>query len=246
MQITHSGSLSAKNTREKSHSLKLWYIRHFNFFGDVTEEIKDFVRPRTSMISYAPKEILYISGQKEIVYMLKKGQIKISRIQEDGSEILKELLRPGEIFGSLPLVNSTGGQITEYAQAATETVVCTLHKHHFEQLLEEHPKMNQQLCKLFGERMQRSEERVNDMIFKDVRSRMALFLLRHAKHFGRQSGDGYVFEATLTHEEIGLLVGAARQTVTSTLNEFRHQDILSFDRKRWHIKNMKALADIAS
>jgi len=131
MQVTHSGRLSAKNTKEKNHSLKLWYIKHFNFFGDVTTELKDFVRPRTSMISYSPKDVLYISGQQEIVYMLKKGQVKIFRIQEDGTEVLQELLKPGEIFGSLPLLGEGGGRSTEYAQAATETVVCTLQKKHF-------------------------------------------------------------------------------------------------------------------
>jgi len=105
--------------------------------------------------------------------------------------------------------------------------------------------MNRQLCKWFGERMQRSEDRVNDMIFKDVRSRMALFLVRHAGHFGKQSIEGISFEATLTHEEIGLLIGAARQTVTSVLNDFRQRGLIHFDRRNWCIKNMKALQEIA-
>ncbi|MFW6347559.1 MAG: Crp/Fnr family transcriptional regulator [Cyclonatronaceae bacterium] len=241
---------NAANTRtasvdSRNHSLKLWYIKHYNFFGEVTEEVKRFVRPRTSMISYSPKDVLYISGQQEMVYMLKKGQVKISRIQKDGREVLQELLKPGEIFGALPFTGEAGEKLTEYAQAATETVVCTLQKKHFEQLLDEHPKMNRQLSLWYGERMRRSEERVNNMIFKNVRSRIALFLVRHAESFGRQSGEGITFEATLTHEEIGLLVGAARQTVTSVLNELRQHNIISFDRRIWSIKNKPALQEIA-
>ena len=245
MQVIHSGGLSQNNTQDGQQSLKLWYIKHYNFFGDVTEEVKDFVRPRTSMVSYAPKDVLYISGQQEVVYMLKKGQIKISRIEKDGTEVLRELLKPGEIFGALPLLDDAPGNATEYAQAATETVVCTLRKKHFEQLLDKHPKMNRHLSKWYGERMQRSEERVNNMIFKDVRSRIALFLVHHAESFGRESTKGICFEATLTHEEMGLLVGAARQTVTSVLNNFRQKDIIEFDRRSCCIKNKAALREIA-
>jgi hypothetical protein len=45
---------------------------------------------------------------------------------------------------------------------------------------------------------------------------------------------------------IVLLIGAARQTVTTTLDEFRDQGIIDFNRKEMVIKQMERLKSIAT
>ncbi|MGH2567365.1 MAG: helix-turn-helix domain-containing protein, partial [Bacteroidota bacterium] len=45
----------------------------------------------------------------------------------------------------------------------------------------------------------------------------------------------------LSHQEIALLVGAARQTVTTTLNEFRSEGLIDFSRQGFVIQKLDQL-----
>ncbi len=231
--------------QETGHEVKIWYIKHYDFFGGLNGEAHKFAKQKTTMKSYRPKEMIYITGQDDNIYLLKKGQVKISRITEGGEEIIQDILRPGEIFGSLPMMDDFNGAETEYAQSANESVVCYIPKSDYEKLLEINPKMNQRLTKWYGIRLRRFEERMNDLIFKDVKRRIAGFLLRYARDFGKVDDGVYEVKPMLTHEEIGLLTGAARQTVTSTLNEFKKQGLLEFDRRCWRFPKMDELKEMA-
>ena len=227
--------------------VKFWYIKHYDFFGELNTKAMEFVKQTTSMHTYNSDDVIYLGGQEDNIYLLKSGQVKISRIREDGDEIIQDVLRPGEIFGSLPMMQEfENGNDTEHAQAAGKVVVCIIHKKDFEKLLEMHPKLHQRLSKWYGLRMRRFEERLNELIFKDVKKRIAGFLLRYAKDFGKEREDYYEVKPMLTHEEIGLLTGAARQTVTSMLNKFKEEGLLEFDRKCWKIKKINDLKKLAS
>lgn len=233
-------------TQNETADVKIWYIKHYDFFGELNKKAMEFVKQTTSMHTYRSGDLIYISGQGENIYLLKNGQVKISRIKDDGNEIIQDVLRPGEIFGSLPMLGEfDSNEDSEHAQAAGNVVVCIIRKKDFEKLLEMHPKLHQRLSKWYGLRMRRFEERLNELIFKDVRKRLAGFLLRYARDFGKENEGVFVVKPMLTHEEIGLLTGAARQTVTSILNEFKQQGFLEFDRKHWRIQNLNELKSLA-
>jgi len=234
--------MSVQNNRD---DLKIWYIKHYDFFAGINEEIKPYVIERTAMCSYKPGELIYMSGDEENVYLLKEGKVKVSRLREDGEEVIQDLLKPGEIFGSLPFLEATKNSETEYIQAATKTIVCIISRKNFEKLIEMHPILNQKLIKWYGTRMQRFEQRMNDLIFKDVKKRIAGFLLNYSLEFGEIKENICEVKALLTHEEIGLLVGAARQTVTSMLNKLRDDGLMEFNRKEWIIRDINALKKLS-
>lgn len=224
--------------------LKIWYIKHYDFFSGLDSKIKPYVKERTAMCAYKAGESIYM-GNDENIYLLKEGSVKISRLSSEGDEMIQDLLRPGEIFGSLPLMDQPNEPLTEFAQAATKTTLCIINRKDFEQLIEMHPKLNQKLTRWYGLRMRRFEQRMNDLIFKDVKKRLAGFLAQYALDFGKEKEGFIEVKPLLTHEEIGKLIGAARQTVTSMLNQFREHGLLEFDRKSWRIKDLSALKKLA-
>lgn len=231
---------------QSTGNLKLWYLKQYNFFGDLKGDARAFVKQNTEMCEYKSREMIYLSGNEQKVYLLKEGQVKISRLRENGEEVIQDILKPGEIFGSLPLVEKGEAKDTEYAQAASDTIVCVLNRVHFEKLLENYSVLNQRLTKWYGIRMRRFEERLNNLIFRDVRQRMAGFLYRYATDFGKEKNGVYEVKPFLTHEEIGLLIGAARQTVTTMLNELKDQGYITQSRKCWEIKKLDSLKKLSS
>jgi CRP/FNR family transcriptional regulator len=92
-----------------------------------------------------------------------------------------------------------------------------------------------------GLRLRKIEERITDLVFKDVKKRIASFLVRYAEEFGKVKRGVITVRTHLTHQEISFLTGSARQTVTSTLNEFRSNGILDFSRDGFVIKDLEKL-----
>lgn len=224
---------------------KLWYLKHVNILEGLDSATMERVEKMTAMSTVKPQQPIYFpDAPSRSIFFLKKGHVKISRIFSDGREVILDVIGPGELFGELPLVEE-GEHANEMAQALDEVLICTMRLSDFEALLASHPQLNINITKRIGLRLRRFEERMTDLIFKDTRKRIAGFLVRYAEEFGKIKGGVITITMHLTHQEIAMLTGAARQTITTTLNEFRSQGLIDFSRRGMKIQNLKTLRQIA-
>lgn len=224
---------------------KFWYLKHFNIFEGMDDSAMDQVNRMSSMSTVRAQQPLYFPDEPtKSIFFLKDGHVKISRLAADGKEVILDVLGPGEIFGELSFSGS-GETGSELAQALDEAVICTMKSEDFESLLKMKPELNFEVTKRIGLRLRKFEERISDMLFKDVRKRIAAFLVRSAEEFGKIKGGIITIKMPLSHQEIALLVGAARQTVTSTLNEFRTQGFIDFSRQGFVIKQLPELQKLS-
>lgn len=224
---------------------KLWYLKNFDFFEGMDDATMEQVNGMASMNSVAGRQpIPFPDHPSRTIFLLKQGHVKISRIDGEGREIILDIVGPGELFGELALLQE-GEAPSEIAQALDDAIVCAVRIEDFEQLLRVNPELNFRISKRIGFRLRKFEERVTDLVFKDVRRRIAGFLLKLAQEFGRVREGVVTIRMHLSHQEIGLLTGSARQTVTSTLNDLRSEGVIDFSRKSLTIADMQSLRRIA-
>ena len=225
---------------------KFWYLNHFNLFEGMDDAALEEVGRLSSMTEVKPHQPIYFPDEpSHAIFFLKKGHVKISRIYPDGREAILEVVGPGEVFGELSLVEDEAGQRNELAEALDSALICALKKEDFERLLRKNPELNLRITKRIGLRLKRFEERATNLVFKDVKKRIAGFLTEYAEDFGKMKGDVIRVRMHLSHHEIGLLTGCARQTVTTFLNEFRNAGLIEFSREGITIKQYKALQNLA-
>ena len=79
------------------------------------------------------------------------------------------------------------------------------------------------------------------LIFKDAKSRIVDFIKRIADERGVPVGKETLIKTSLTHQDIAKLTATSRQTVTTTLNELKENNLIYFDRRRILIRDMVAL-----
>ena len=152
---------------------------------------------------------------------------------------MKEVIGPDDFFGQISLekTNLHG----EFAQAMKSSVsLCSFTIEHFNILLKDKPDMAIRYSKLIGLRMRRFQNRLVNILQKDVRTRTLLFLeqlLEDAKKPRRISSKEIHIDNYLTHEEIAQLIGTSRQTVTTVFNELRDEGICNYSRKEIVLMN---------
>ncbi len=178
------------------------------------------------------------------LYFVKDGYIKIGCIDDEGNDIVKEILQPGDIFGQFTLErNNMQG---EYAQAyKCETSLCSFTLEDFQSLLMHRPDLSVQYAKKVGQKLRKVENRLMNLLQKDARSRLLYFFWTLLPQDNAIEQRSYSMQNFLTHDDIARLTGTSRQTVTTLINEFAQDGLLDVDRRTIVIHDIKSLQRLA-
>ncbi len=220
---------------------KLWHLENINLLKDLCDKELGKVEQMTTMKSHNKDQYIYFPDEPSSnVYFLKEGRIKLGSYSNDGKEITKAILNPGEVFGELALVGED--KRNDFAQALDDTVtICAMGREDMEKLMEGNSKLSIKVTKMIGLRLRKTEMKYTDLIFKDVRTRIIDFLKDLGREQGVKVGDETMVKHKLTHQDIANLTATTRQTVTTVLNDLKEKDQIYIERKKFLIRDMDQL-----
>lgn len=169
------------------------------------------------------------------LYVVLEGAVKIALPGEFGQEALVAIARPGEYFGELALLDR--GPRSASVVALEDTRAALLGADDFMQFLESHPAAVRSVLEALARTVRRLSDRVEDLIFLDVPSRVAKYLLDLANQNGGPARD-----LNLTQDELAAFTGASRVSVNRVLGDLERRRLISIRRRRIAILDPEALA----
>ncbi len=194
---------------------------------------------------YAVGELIFAPAPNpESVYLLETGLARVYRVSESGCETSFGYVAPGEVFGELPAFGDYPRE--SFAQAVQASLVWRIAREPFQRLMASRPSLVLAIAQQMGERLKRVEARVEDLVFRSVRIRVARMLSELAQSFGRRDGDRIVIDIPITQAELATLVGATRQTVNQALGELGKEGLVTRRRQRIVLLQPESLARLAS
>ena len=224
---------------------KLWYLKKFNLFETMGMEEMESISQMVAENQITKKQPVYMEGDpSENLYFLKKGRVKITRIDESGKEFTLTLMEPGEIFGEMGMFDDAPRETT--AVALEDSLICTMRRGDFEKLMENKPELSFKLNKLMGLRLRRIENRIQELLFRDVPSRLASLILRLLDQHSREMRNGVRINIKLSQQEIANLIGATREMTSSVINSFKKDGLISIESKYIYILDKKELEKFVS
>jgi len=195
-------------------------------------------------LSFEANKYIYLPDEPaRKIFLISSGRVKIGTYGNDGKEVTKAILSPGQVFGELALISDDSRR--DFAYRLEETTLCVLEKEDLQAMLRERSDLQLFFMRLIGNRTLELEQRLENLMFKTSRGRIVEFLHDLAATKGREVGFEREVRNMLTHKEIADLTGTSRQTVNAVLNDLRRQNILTFDRKRMLVRDMDKLAAAA-
>ena len=185
-------------------------------------------------------EFIYMPGDRaDHVYILKQGRVKLSVLSESGKEIAIDIIQPGEIFGEFALVDEAPR--SNMAQALDDILVWVFSKHDFTRLLTSQPKLALSYIRLVGDRRRRMEKKLSDITSKAVSARVCELLHEISTSSAEVETGNTDYLVPLTHHDVASLIGAARQTTTTVLNDLERRGIIELGRGWVRVKYLKEL-----
>ncbi len=154
---------------------KLLLIRRYDLWRHISDEEYEALNVVHNFIEARKGDYIYFEAfHHNKLYFLKAGHVRIGYIDEQGNEVIKEIIEKGEIFGQLTLErNNLQG---EFAQAYKQDVsLCAFTVEAFEQLLAQKPQLALKYSKQVGSKLRTIENRLVNLLNKDVRTRLINF-----------------------------------------------------------------------
>ncbi|MGH8103856.1 MAG: Crp/Fnr family transcriptional regulator [bacterium] len=223
---------------------KVWFLHRIELFKGIADDDYRQMDRHSREASFKKGELIYSAGDASAnVYMLKGGKVKMSRATDDGKEITLGILREGDVFGELAVTGES--ERNEQAVALEDCHVCIMARRDFEEILKAKLNLSLKFARLIGLRIKTLESRISDLMFWDTPSRVARLLLNLEKEYGKPGPGGKLLRLKLTCQEMANLIGAARETVSAVLADWKHVGILDYPQRMLFIKDQKRLESIA-
>jgi CRP/FNR family transcriptional regulator len=178
------------------------------------------------------------------VFILESGLVKIVKRGNDNKEVLLTLVRPGEIFGEDAML--VGGERNSNAEVLQEATLSIIPKELFARFCNEHPDSWRLLAELLARRQQDLEQKIELLLMRDVEQRILLYLAELAELVGVSENEHSSRSIQLSQGEIASLVGATRETTSSTLNALARRGLVSLGRRKMVVADPNVLRDAAN
>ncbi|MGB3616947.1 MAG: Crp/Fnr family transcriptional regulator [Catalinimonas sp.] len=221
----------------------IWYFEETDLYQVLCpHRVKDpAIREAHVYTHFARDQYIYFPQEaSRYIYLIFQGRVKIGSYTADGKEIVKAILGKGELFGELALTGEE--KRSDYAQALDdETVTCRLTIGDMHELMKDNQELSFKIFKLIGLRIRKLERKIEGLVFRDARTRIMEFLIDMAEERGQKIGYETLLHTNFTHRDIANLTGTSRQTVTTVLNDLKERNLLTFNRRRILIRDLKNL-----
>lgn len=226
-----------------NEEVKYWHIKNHKLFWLLnSSQIRQLCILANFKKAQKGEILEFVQPGQFYIYLLKKGNLKIVQVDEDGNELIIDIIKQGELFGELEPGNLKL-KTYEYAQVLTDRVVlCRFSKNDFERLLVEHPQVALSYTKLVGLRLKKIQNRYSNLFFLKARDRLVNFLKEWAASEGQHLGNSIRISNYLTQKDIAQIICTARQTTTQFFNEWEENGIVHYSRKEiiiHQIENLK-------
>ena len=215
-------------------------LRQAPLFSSLTRKEIDLLAASAVRAGFTRKETVFRPGAPmDAVYLLVNGGIKVSKSNDRDLCFILDIYRPGEVIGEESLTHASSHD-TE-ARPLDQASLIKLDVKVLQKIMEENPRFARACLQLAAERARLFREKVEDLIFKEVPSRLAAALLKLSRNFGRRDKQGTLIAARITHQDLADYVGASRETVSLALGQMRRKKLLKMNVRQFILPDPKAL-----
>jgi len=162
--------------------------------------------------------LVYEGDPGDALFIVIAGNVAVTRVSNDGKETILSILKDGDFFGEMGVLDASPRSAT--IKALRDCEVAILARKEFLDLLVKSPHMSLSLVLALSSRLRATNQAIQAAAYQDIRTRLASLLLNLEKNFGEKAEGGIRLTLRLTNQEMANMIGTTRETVNRMLNRF--------------------------
>jgi CRP-like cAMP-binding protein len=192
-----------------------------NLNDTVLEEISSLVSVREY-----PKGSMIILEEEfgDIVFIIKKGTVKITRVNDEGKEVILAMLGEMEVFGEMAIIDGESRSANALAQESCELLAIS--SEDFINLLKNHFSVSLGLMSELAKRLRKSDQHIEALSLSDAEHRIGVSILNLAEEIGVIRKGKVTIENLPFQQDIANMSGTSRETVSRILKIFEDRQLI--------------------
>jgi len=194
---------------------------------------------------YPKGAVLFVEQEEPRgVFVICKGRVKLTMTSSEGKTVILRIAKPGEVLGLHAVVSGQPYQAS--AETLESCQVNFVRQNDFLAFLRQHAEASIVAAQQLSGSYQAACEQIRSLgLTHSASEKLARFLLESSAK-GQETRQGIRVRLTMTHEEIGQVIGTSRETVTRTLSEFKQKQLVALNGSMLVIQNKAALESFVS
>jgi CRP/FNR family transcriptional regulator, cyclic AMP receptor protein len=200
-------------------------LKKVPLFAEFSDEDVAAVASLTQGRRYAKHAVLVYEGDPgDALFVVISGNVAVTRVSNDGKETILSILKEGDFFGEMGVLDASPRSAT--IKALRDAEVAILARKDFLELLGRNPQMCLSLVAALSSRLRATNQAIQANAYQDIRTRLASLLLNLERNFGEKVEGGTRLTLRLTNQEMANMIGTTRETVNRMLNKFWDEKLI--------------------
>jgi len=158
------------------------------------------------------------------MFVILEGRVKISRISEEGREVILSILSEGDFFGEMSILD--GQARSANVVTLEDATILVIHREDFLQMLHDYPQIAINLLKELAHRLRRSDSQIKSLSLQNATGKVASTLLRIADDSGKIHLGQVEIPKLPPQQDLANMAGTSRETISRVLKTLTEQGYL--------------------
>ena len=201
-------------------------LETINIFSELSDKelagLQKVCKPR----KYLKNSMIILEEEYgDLVFVVQTGTIKITRVNDEGKEVILALLGPGEIFGELAILDGEARSANALAQENCQ--LWAINKEDFLDILKHNFTVSYNLMCELAKRLRKSDQQIEALSLSDAEHRIGVSLLNLAEDMGVIRKGKVTIQNLPFQQDIANMAGTSRETVSRVLKILENKSMIS-------------------
>jgi len=166
----------------------------------------------------------------DTIFFVETGLVKVYKRGADQKEIILQIAGPSEVFGEQALSSEPSRNMA--AEVLQEGAIYVIPRQIFLRACERRPDLWREISALLTSRKKHLEKKIELLCLHDVEYRILYYAAELARTVGIKTNNGSEYAIPLSQGELAGLIGATRETTSTTLNVLARRGLIRLGRRQ--------------
>jgi len=206
--------------------LDIDFLKSVNIFSDLSESELNSIQEICKTRKYPKNSMIILEEEMgDVVFIVMSGTVKITRVNDEGKEVILAMLGSGEVFGEMAILDGESRSANALSQENCEVV--TINREDFLNLLRTNNKVSLNLMTEFAIRLRKSDQQIEALSLDDAEHRIGVSILNLAEELGVIRQGIVTVENLPYQQDIANMAGTSRETVSRVMKTFEDRGLIT-------------------
>lgn len=206
----------------------LKYIPLFSELSD--DDLREIVKLAVRQFYKKDNMILIEEEIGSTMFIILEGRVKISRISDEGREVILSILSEGDFFGEMSILD--GQNRSANVVTLEDSKIMVVRREDFLQMLHDYPQIAINLLKELAHRLRRSDSQIKSLSLQNATGKVASTLLRIADDSGKIHMGQVEIPRLPPQQDLANMAGTSRETISRVLKTLAKKGYLKKEGSR--------------